>query len=150
MTTDLTADLPVWQFDVWLGFLGGGTTGRPAFDPDDLTRLLRKAPTEAWRVGDHIVSGGRTLRITAPTSGWQLMAPRSGDDLRTRLEWLLEHLEPRAAEVRQLGTRYRVLVEVLTEVDDTIGSPLLEIDPDIALRLGELGLGVAFDIEVKV
>ena len=114
----------------------------PALDPNRTSQELGLQPSWAWRKGE-----GRGRRsIPSRTGIWGLDTEGilTSRDLRRHLDWLLDHLEPKAAVLEDLRLQgYRMDVFCLWCRLGGTGGPMLS--PRNMARLAALNLTIGFE-----
>lgn len=114
----------------------------------DVSILFERQPSESGNQGE-IRQTSRGTSRTIKKSHWILSSEHHIDskDLRVHLDWLLDVVEPKTAQLESLfnakGTKLSIGCIWWSAVGH--GGPTLW--PEQLLRLGELGLEVNFDIQ---
>lgn len=118
-----------------------------AFDPDELTRLLRIQPTKSGRKGDPSpYPHARTLGRTMPETSWSIEIERSVDSIDEGIQELLRIIwEQRTVIIDYLSVRPSVKAGILVVVHYYDESPLYELSLDAIQKLAHLGCEFAMD-----
>src|SRR5262245_34921572 len=114
-------------------------------DPEEVTRLLGRAPTRSQRKGQPVLSAsGETKRI-ARTGSWLLDHPVRGEvTIEEEIESLLDSLPPEGQAWAAIGERYRV--DLLCDVFVRGLNQGFELSPHVLEKLGRRGVTLGVDI----
>lgn len=115
-------------------------------DPDEVTRRLEIEPTTQQKMGEPVRRAGRPPKV-ATLSGWFLRTRGQVEskDVRRHLDWLLDRLTPRIAEVwalRSAGCRIEIACYWLGKTGQ--GGPTLS--PAQMEKLAALNIELWFDL----
>ena len=112
--------------------------------PDEITRLLRCAPTVAQTTGEVIRYRSGRERVVK-CGNWRLDAePAEPEDIDAQVRWLLSQVEPDLDVWRLLAQRFDIDIFCglfLQESDDGMC-----VAPDVMARLGERGIHLSLNI----
>ena len=113
-------------------------------NPDEVTEFLGVTPSQIQRVGEPRTN--KTTRVNK-TSGWFLSTKGvlSSLDARHHLDWLLDHVANKKAEIDALRKR-QYLVDVCVRWDSKSGHGGPTLSPKQLLGFGNLGIEVWFDV----
>jgi uncharacterized protein DUF4279 len=111
-------------------------------DPKIVTEMIGVQPSESWIRGDPMPNHPTARRTH---SRWALHSGlHTSAGLEEQLLALLEKLESVGDRVRDIAAQFIAVVWAAAYTSDN--NPGFGISPDLATRLGELGLGIDFDI----
>jgi len=115
-------------------------------DPDEITRLLGKPPSDAERKGDTV--GPRKNRV-ARQGSWRLeVADREPDDLDSQVEELLNGLTDDLSIWRHIAQTCRA--DLFCGAFLASHNEEFHVSPTTLLRLGERGIRLSLDIYAHV
>ena len=113
-------------------------------DPEEVTRLLGRAPTRSQRKGTVLSKSGETKRI-ARTGSWLLDQPVRGDvTIEEEIESFLGSLPPEGQAWAAIGERYRV--DLLCDVFVRGVNQGFELSPRVSAMLWQRGITLGVDI----
>lgn len=113
-------------------------------DPDELTRLLRSAPTKGAKKGGVWCTGNGTEKI-AKSGFWRLdTADRSPGDLDTQIAELFKNLSPDLSVWADLSQRYKA--DIFCGLFLKYTNEGISLQPSTLAAVGSRGLIFSFDI----
>jgi hypothetical protein len=114
-------------------------------DPEEVTRLLGRAPTRSQRKGQPVLSDSGEAKRIARTGSWLLDRP-VGDDVTIdeAIESFLDSLPEDVRVWAALGRRYRV--DLLCDVFVKGVNQGFELSPRVLELLGRRGITLGVDI----
>ncbi len=114
-------------------------------DPDELTLLLGRQPTNSERKGQEIVGNITGTKRTARSGGWRLSAePREPGNLDAQIFELLGQLTNDMSIWQDLTSRFRA--DVFCRLFMEEGNEGISLSHETLQRLAERGLTIDFDI----
>jgi len=133
---ELSGGHPADERRVWFSLAG------PDLDPDAVTALTDIRPSRSWRRGDPKPRTGLPYRDGA----WLLESGlAASDEFHDHLDALITRLKPSWSAFVELGQRYEATVDVVICCREAQG-PLIQLLPDVAAALSDLGATLSFDI----
>ncbi len=119
----------------------------PKLDPDVVTRAVEVEPSRAWQRGDPIGPGNDRTR---GQGSWSIDSKRalSPQDahLDEHLRWLLDQLEPRANELKEVVTEQELKAEFWSGVYMEGANVDFELPAKTLARIVALGATLRLDI----
>jgi uncharacterized protein DUF4279 len=111
-------------------------------NPEVVTKLLGIQPSESWVKGDPLPGHPASHRTH---SRWALKSGLSmSSSFEEQITALLSRLELIEAQVRAVAAQFNAVIWVAAY--PTNCNPVFSISPEIASKLGNLGLGLDIDI----
>ena len=109
---------------------------------NEITELLGVNPTESWNKGEP-----GEYNSCRPDSAWCLHSPlpQSNANLERHIESLLSLLEPRTAQIKELGERYETYL-VCVGYYDSLSSPGLFLPRGLVASIASMGLAIDADL----
>ena len=112
--------------------------------PDEITQILRCAPTAAQRTGEVIRYRSGRERVVK-CGNWRLDAAKAEpEDINGQVRWLLSQVEPNPDVWKMLIQRFQV--DIYCGLFLNGRNDGLSLDPDVMAVLGERGIGLGFEI----
>jgi len=113
-------------------------------EPDEITHILRCAPTAAHRTGEVIrYQSGRERVVKC--ENWLLNATKAEpEDINGQVRWLLSQVEPDPDAWKRLIQRFEV--DIYCGLFMKGSSEGLSLAPDVLALLGERGIHLGFEI----
>jgi len=111
---------------------------------DEITQLLRCAPTVAQRTGEVIrYSSGRERVVKC--GNWRLDAEQAEpEDVNAQVRWLLSQVESDLKVWQSLAQRFDI--DIFCGLFMQGGNDGMSLDPDVMVQLGERGIHLSLDI----
>lgn len=114
---------------------------------EDVSRLMRSAPTKSFNTDDLIVSRGAANGKLRQHSLWSLTANLPAGSLEEQIDWLLNFLDTRTRELEML--RDECTVDLFCFYSSENGQGSIELSGATMKRLGDLGLDLTIDIYIS-
>jgi hypothetical protein len=113
-------------------------------EPDEITHILRCAPTAAHRTGEVIrYKSGRERVVKC--GNWQLNANKAEpEDINRQVRWLLSQVEPDPDAWKRLTQRFEV--DIYCGLFMKRSNEGFSLAPDVMALLGERGIHLGFEI----
>jgi Domain of unknown function (DUF4279) len=114
-------------------------------DPEEITRLLGRAPTGSQRKGQPVLSKSGEIKRIARTGSWLLdQAVRSDMTIEKEIESFLGSLPPEGQAWAAIEERYHV--DLLCDVFVRGVNQGFELSPRVLAMLGQRGITLGVDI----